>query len=76
MSLPEPPSLPAPEVLGNAFQFGMLYVLEGSRLGNSTLGSSGAGWIILRRRSGQINLLTMGIRCGRRRKKDKIRTRG
>jgi heme oxygenase len=37
MSLPEPPSLPAPEVLGNAFQFGMLYVLEGSRLGNSTL---------------------------------------
>jgi heme oxygenase len=33
MSLPEPPSLPAPEVLGNAFQFGMLYVLEGSRLG-------------------------------------------
>jgi hypothetical protein len=35
MSLPEPPSLPAPEVLGNAFQFGMLYVLEGSRLGNS-----------------------------------------
>ena len=33
LSLPEPPKLRGPEGFGNAFQFGMIYVLEGSRLG-------------------------------------------
>jgi heme oxygenase len=30
---PEPPILPAPEITSDAFQFGLVYVLEGSRLG-------------------------------------------
>ena len=33
LSLPEPEMLPAPRIEGTAFLFGMLYVLEGSRLG-------------------------------------------
>jgi heme oxygenase len=33
LALREPSPLPAPEVRSEAFQFGMLYVLEGSRLG-------------------------------------------